>query len=151
MAHLLDAWQIIVFLPLLLERRRFEPLFPGYLFLKIDTKADEYLRCRSAPGVAYIINSQGVPVPVAEGLVEEIKRRLRVENSLCPAERFAPGERVLVTAGPFRDVEAVFDRSLTPRGRCLVLLQMLGRLTRVQVDAAHLARAEAGRCLRPRA
>ena len=139
-ASVLDARRIIAFLPLLNRQRRFEPLFPGYLFLKIDCETDEYLRCRSAPGVSYILNADGVPVPVTDGLIEEIRRRVDRENTLPPVDRFAPGDRVIVKAGPFRDIEAIFDRGLSPQGRCLVLLQILGRLTRVQVSAEQLDR-----------
>ncbi|MCL5265309.1 MAG: hypothetical protein M1343_09000 [Chloroflexi bacterium] len=139
-AQILDSRQITAFLPLLKRRRPFEPLFPGYLFLKIDCQTDEYLRTRSAPGVSYILNAEGIPIPVMEGLIEEIRRRVDLENCLGPAARLMPGDRVMVTAGPFRDIEAIFDRALTPRGRCLVLLRILGRLTRVQIDAEYLAK-----------
>lgn len=139
-ASILESRQVHVYLPLLKRQRSFEPLFPGYLFLKIDCQTDEYLRSRSAPGVSYILNADGVPIPVPEDLVEAIRRRLGEENSLSPAERFRQGERVIVTSGPFRDIEAVFDRALTPHGRCQVFLQILGRITRVQLDAGKLAK-----------
>ncbi|MBI2952730.1 MAG: hypothetical protein HYY30_00315 [Chloroflexi bacterium] len=139
-ANVLDARRIIVYLPLL-KRRVVEPLFPGYLFLKIDCESDEYLRSRSAPGVSYILSGDGAPLPVESRLIEEIRQRLALENTKRPAARFTPGDRVVVTSGVFRGVEAIFDRALTPRGRCLVLLEILGRLTRVQVGAEHLTKA----------
>lgn len=139
----LTGRQIITYLPLLRRPRRVEPLFPGYLFLNIDCGSDDILRSRSAPGVSYILNADGVPLPVPDGLVEEIRRRAEVENSLAPAARFRSGDQVVVTAGPFRDVEAIFDRALTPHGRCLILLQILGRLTPVQIDAGFLETARA--------
>ncbi|MBI4320353.1 MAG: hypothetical protein HY675_17830 [Chloroflexi bacterium] len=141
-ASVLDGRQINVYLPLL-KRRALEPLFPGYLFLRIDCKTNEYLRSRSAPGVSYILNNEGAPIPLPEDLIDGIKHRLDKENSLGPAARFAPGDRVMVTSGPFRDVEAIFHRALTSQGRCLVLLQILGRLTRVQVGAHHLVKVRA--------
>jgi transcriptional antiterminator RfaH len=139
-ASILESRQIGVYLPLLKRQRSFEPLFPGYLFLRMDCQTDDYLRSRSAPGVSYILNADGIPTPVPDDLIEAIRRRLGEENSLSPAERFKQGERVIVTSGPFRDIEAIFDRALTPHGRCQVLLQILGRITRVQVDANNLAK-----------
>lgn len=141
-AHVLESRGIITFLPLL-RRRLVEPLFPCYLFLNIDCSTDEYLRSRSAPGVSYILSSDGVPAPVPAELVEEIRRRVDRENTLPPAARFAQGDRVVVTSGPFRGLEAIFDRAMTPQGRCQVLLQILGRLTRVQVGAEYLGKARA--------
>lgn len=118
-----------------------EPLFPCYLFLNIDCGTDEYLRSRSAPGVSYILSSDGVPAPVPAELVEQIRQRVDRENALGPAARFAQGDRVIVSSGPFAGLEAIFDRALTPQGRCLILLQILGRLTRVQVSAEYLTKA----------
>ncbi len=142
-SNVLQGRGIVVYLPMLKRLRLFEPLFPGYLFLKIDCETDEYLRSRSAPGVSYILNADGVPIPVIDDLIEEIRRRVDRENNLDPISRFKPGDRVVVKAGPFRDIEAIFDRALTPQGRCLVLLQMLGRLTRVQVNVEYLIKAGA--------
>lgn len=142
MSRILEGRSIDIYLPLL-KRRRVQPLFPGYLFLRINCRSDEHLRSRSAPGVSYILSVDGVPIPVPDGLIEEIRRRVDRENRLGPAARFAPGDRVVVTSGPFRDVEAIFDRALTPQGRCLVLMAILGRLTRVELDADYLAEAGA--------
>lgn len=142
-ASALAARQLSVYLPLLRRRARHEPLFPGYLFLRMDLATDDYLRGRSAPGVSYILGAERVPLAVPDDLVDSIAQRVARENALKPAERFAPGDRVVIMSGPFRDVEAIFDRSLTARGRCLVFLQILGRLTRVEVDAEQLDRLEA--------
>ncbi|MDO8670760.1 MAG: transcription termination/antitermination NusG family protein [Dehalococcoidia bacterium] len=139
----LESRGLMVYLPLLSRRRRPEPLFPGYLFLKIDCRTDEFLRSRSAPGVSYFLRADGVPVPIMESLIDEIRRRTDRENSLSPADRFSHGDRVLVTAGPFRGIEAVFDRALTAQGRCLILLHMLGRLANVQVDAGQFTKITA--------
>ncbi|MBI2864822.1 MAG: hypothetical protein HYX94_09715 [Chloroflexi bacterium] len=139
-SHILEARGLAAYLPLLNRRHIPEPLFPGYLFLKIDCNTDEYLRSRSAPGVSYFLSAAGAPIPVMDGLVDEIKRRTDKENNLGPAARFSPGDRVLVTAGPFRGVEAIFDRALSSQGRCLILLRILGHLANVQVDAEHVAK-----------
>ncbi len=138
--YILTTRRIAVYMPMLKRRRLAEPLFPGYLFLKIDCRTDEYCRSRSAPGVSYILSAEGKPIPVEDELVEEIKRRVNWHSDAHATHDLAPGDRVAVAAGPFRDVEAIFDREISPRGRCLVLLNILGRMTRVEVDAQYLVK-----------
>ena len=48
---------------------------------------------------------------------------------------FTLGERVAVTSGPFSGLEAIFQRYIPARQRCQVLLQILGRLAKVEVPA----------------
>lgn len=131
----LESRQIVTYLPLLRRRKTVEPLFPNYMFLWIDRYSDEYLRSRSAPGVNYILSNEGEPIPIADALVEAIRQRVEHENSLGPAARFKPGDRVVIRSGPFRDVEAIFDRQLSPSGRVAVLLQIVNRTARIQIDA----------------
>ena len=49
--------------------------------------------------------------------------------------RFAIGEQVTVTSGPFSGLEAIFERYIPARKRCQVLLQVLGRMSKVEVPA----------------
>lgn len=137
---LLGSRQIVTYLPLLRRRNRFEPLFPGYLFVKVDLSTDQYMRSRSVPGVSYILNADGMPIAIDEEIVEHIRQRVEGEN-IRPAARFASGDSVVITAGPFRGLDAIFDRAVTPQGRCLVLLKMLGQMSRVQVSVDQLAKA----------
>jgi hypothetical protein len=55
---------------------------------------------------------------------------------------FKPGEPVRVTAGPFRDMLAIFDGPSTPAMRVRVLLNIMNRAIPVHLDAEHLEAAE---------
>jgi len=55
--------------------------------------------------------------------------------------RLKPGERVRVKRGPFADVEAVFDCHLNSESRVAILLEILGRQTRVIVDGNDVERS----------
>lgn len=134
----LEARQITTYLPLLKRQRSMEPLFPGYIFLNIDWQSDELLRCRSAPGVSYILSADGVPIPVTEELIQEIKNRLDRDNGSGAGSGLTAGDRVRITSRPFSGLEAAFDGNLTPHGRCHILLRILGRLVRVQIHAGCL-------------
>src|SRR5918996_3722312 len=52
------------------------PLFPGYLFAKVELEADDLLRIRSAPGIAYVLPRASAPAFVSNDVVDAIRRRL---------------------------------------------------------------------------
>jgi transcription antitermination factor NusG len=119
---------------------RLQPLFPGYIFVRFEIESGDYVLVRHSPGVAYVLGCGGIPTSVPEELVSAIARRL--EDSFIPPElRFSPGDRVVITEGPLKDVEAVFDRRLSPLGRVAVLLKIVGRYAQVQIDESKLVKA----------
>jgi len=114
-----------------------EPLFPGYLFFRTDGRQDWLLRARSAPNVGRLLGGESGPEPVPDELVEAIQLR-------CEAQQrtpFAPGQRVVITYGPFRELDAIFDSELSGGRRARVFLQMLQRLIPVVLEANALRRA----------
>ena len=52
--------------------------------------------------------------------------------------RFKPGEQMVIKNGPLKYLEAVFDRALSNWDRAMVLVDLLGRLTRCEVDVSCL-------------
>lgn len=129
---LLSDRQIIAYLPTIkaatgVATGRQESLFPGYVFARIDVQRDEWLKTRSAPGVAYVLGCDGKPSPVPDAVVDTIRQRLvACGGTLRP--RLNRGDRVVITGGPFSGLEAVFDGELTGSARSRVLLEILGRL-----------------------
>jgi transcriptional antiterminator RfaH len=82
----------------------------------------------------------GEPAIVPDTVVQHIRQRVsEVEH---PDDTglglFRPGDVVRITSGPFRDLEAVFDRALSPQGRSQVLIKFLGRLVRSEIDVTAL-------------
>ncbi len=84
------------------------PLFPYHLSLLPDIPSNEYLRVRSAPGVADIVGCVGVSAPISSGLAQAIRDRLDAENRERGPCAFGAGQSVVITRGPRRGVEAIF-------------------------------------------
>lgn len=122
-------------------RRSIEPLFPGYLFCYVEIPSGQWVEVRSLPGIAYVLNAQGEPLPVPEDLVDAVRARTDAENSSCAPCRFQPGERVTIVRGPFQGLEAVFDGRLSQSGRSRVFATLLSRLVPVEIHEAELRRA----------
>ena len=78
----------------------------------------------------------GQPSVVGDEVIETIRRRLeQMEVSGYPVEqRFKSGDRVLIKSGPLRDLEAIFDKSVSSSDRAKILVDILGRLTTCEVE-----------------
>lgn len=81
-------------------------LFPGYLFIRLDQIHDNWLPIRSTRGVLQIVRFNGYPLPVADGVIEQIG--LRIERDWPRKPYLQSGERVIVTEGSFSGIEAIF-------------------------------------------
>ncbi|MFQ5813056.1 MAG: transcription termination/antitermination protein NusG [Anaerolineae bacterium] len=117
------------------RRRKTKPFFSCYLFIRMDP-ADALPGVRWTPGLRRIVCFGQQPAVVRDDVIDTIRHRLeRVEASGYPVEqRFKPGDRVLIKSGPLRDLEAVFDRSLSSSDRAKVLVDVLGRLTACELE-----------------
>jgi len=122
--------------------RKIRPLFPRYLFVRIDLGEQPVSTFTWMANAIGLVSFGDVPAPVPDRLIEVIRERLReMTNVLGYAEEFKPGDRVRVTSGPFRDYEAVVDLRLSGVDRVRVLLDIMrGRSMAVQMDMKHLKR-----------
>lgn len=126
--------EFTVFLPLISRAKRKqgkwqdinEPLFPGYLFIQVDLQQQNTAPVRSTVGVLKIVRFGTEPQVVPDEVIQEICKRMQLQQQEKPALPFTPGQAVAVTEGCFRGVEAIF---LAEQGtdRVQLLLDMLGR------------------------
>lgn len=119
-----------------------EPFFPGYLFGRLDPRRAELHLAKYTPGVLHVVGYGDEAWPVPDGLIQAIQQRLERGRGSGVWDRFRQGERVVVTSGPFKGIEAVFDRSLSPTGRVRVLIQLLQRLCPAELSVGQLRSAE---------
>ncbi len=136
------------YLPRYLKRRRHArrtqwlpaPLFPGYMFVRLDIEAMPWRPVLSTIGVRSLIRHGEVPTPLPPGIVEDIMAReddagLVVMNDGGDAFRgdaFRKGDAVEVMSGAFRDRVGLFDCADADK-RVVILLDLLGRQTRVHI------------------
>ena len=136
------AQGVDVYLPMLPARRPTEaeqPVFPAYLFASVDPDSDDLLRIRSAPGVSYVLPKAGPPALLRDETLDEIRRRLVLHRAQHD-RKLQHGDRVIIVSGPLRWHEALFDRHLNAAGRVRILLDLVERTVRVDMDQALLKR-----------
>lgn len=123
------------------QRRRDRPdrivYFPCYLFARIDFDETPLSSIAWMPGVRRVVSTGSQPAVVDDEIVALIRARLG-EIEEVGYGKFKKGDRVRITTGPLRDLEAVFDQPLSAADRVRVLLEVMGRMTPVTIDPLHL-------------
>lgn len=147
-ANLRRCSDIEVFSPRLRIRRAqpsgpvwvWESLFPGYLFafFSIQSGLD---KVRYTSGVRHIVQFGDrfpvVPISVISG----IRASMGGEETLDHIPGFAVGEEVQIIDGPFRGFSAVIQQPSSAAQRVQVLLEFLGRVTSVGLEASQITGA----------
>ncbi len=113
--------------------------FPCYLFARFDFSAVPLSSIGWMPGVRRIVSAGDQPVVVADEIVALIRRRLEGIQEVGYGD-LRSGDRVRITSGPLRDLEAIFDQPLSASDRVRVLLDVMGRMTPVEIDRALITR-----------
>jgi transcriptional antiterminator RfaH len=120
------------------------PLFPGYIFAQVRQGAEDLLRIRSAPGVAYVLPRTGIPALLPDNVIDAMRTREAELSTGGAAHAFRHGEVVRVKSGPFKWVEGLFDRRLSASGRVRILLNLVHGSAAVDIDFEHLEPAGRG-------
>lgn len=120
------------------------PLFLRYLFIHVDLYSVPPSKLNSLPGVIGLVGTENVPQPIPTNIIEELYRRVDEINRTGQFinHSFQPGDTVRFKSGPLYGLEAVFDSSLQAIDRVRVLLEFMGQINRVDVDASSLERVE---------
>jgi len=134
------------FLPRIEERGRprstpiIAPLFPGYLFARIDLST-QYTSVIWTPGVNAMVAFGDIPAPVESGVIEFLQRRCEPHGLIAARPTFAAGDQVRVVDGPLEGLYGVVQGSASGRDRVRVLMELLRRRTQVTVPTEVLERA----------
>jgi transcriptional antiterminator RfaH len=121
-------------------RDRIVPLFPGYLFLRLDEGRQPLAPVRSTQGVTNAVRFGPNYAIVPDAVIEELRARASPETGmhrLCLRACLAPGARVRILAGPFEGLEGVFERE-AGSDRAIVLLSVLGQTASVGVAVGNV-------------
>ncbi len=129
-----------VFLPTITRVRQWKdrrmnidfPLFPGYCFVRCDTRG--FREVRKAPGAVELVGIAGEPVPVPEKEIEAVQQLVYCTLPYDPHPMLEPGMQVRVIRGPLTDIEGILLRK-GPRTRLLVAISLLHQGATVTIDA----------------
>jgi transcriptional antiterminator RfaH len=138
----LAEWDVEAFFPRIMEPTRsgmaLKPLFPSYMFCRLDPQSRVWPVARWAPGMSYFLNHDGEPICVPDSLVAYLQERVGQWNEQGAGPQLATGDKVMVMDGPFSGLEGIFQRYLPGRARCLILLDTLGSLATIELPERDL-------------
>lgn len=113
------------------------PLFPRYIFVAIDLTNERWRAVLSTVGVNHLVMQGEAPAAVPEGVVEALRAHETSDGVVDFSMALKPGESVRITEGPFADRVGMLA-ALGDNDRVIVLLDVLGRETKVRVPGATL-------------
>lgn len=110
------------------------PLFPRYLFVKMDPAAIRWRSIRSTIGVRDLVCVGDDPTPVPAGIVEALMANEDDQGyiGLGSRDEFIKGQEIEIVDGPLADMAAVVEL-VDDKDRVVVLLSLLGRQVRTRV------------------
>ena len=134
----LSDLHIEVFMPWMRTRRRIgsrfhwilAPLFPGYLFCRLDL-IESGKAARYSPGVRDFLKFGNQIAEVAIEIVTSVRERCPGGVAQIEPISAKPGDAVRINEGPFLGLEAIFEKKMKGSERVAVLLEILGRQTRL--------------------
>ena len=119
-----------------------KPLFPGYMFIRLDPEQDGWPSFRMAHRVAGWVKFQGIAPTVPNEVVAALAERLDEKSGGQGLwRRFQPGDVVQVVAGALEGFGEVVEEAKSPTGKAKVLLEFMGRMVEAKVpwDALQFA------------
>ena len=129
------------FLPQVRKRRRHArrsewvraPLFPGYIFVRLDCQAARWRSINGTFGVRQLICQGDRPQPLPDSVVAAIHARQDDQGLVrLDPPPFAAGQRLRIEAGAFSDLTGLFAE-MADGERVVLLLELLGRPVPVRV------------------
>jgi len=125
-----------------LGKPRIEPLFPRYLFLNAWEDQQSLRPVKSTRGVSGLVRFGVELARLPETAMRAIRSRCDMETGLVRLDPVPvqPGDRVRVFDGPLAGAQGLFQACSGER-RALLLIDFMGRQTRVEVDRLLLQKA----------
>jgi len=111
------------------------PLFPRYIFVKMNIKTANWRAIKSTFGVSNLVCFGENPASVPDGLIETLmtgEDELGYINLAGRRKKFKAGQGVEIIGGPMMEMTAIFD-CMNDKDRVVVLLDILGRQVRALV------------------
>jgi len=110
-----------------------EKIYPGYILVDMVVTDDSWYVVRNTPRVTGFVGSGVYPVPLLKNEVDELFKRM---NSDTPKHNINldVDDIVVISDGPFKDLEGKVGEIDETRGKVKVLVSMFGRETLVELD-----------------
>ena len=116
----------VTFCPITKMNNKLVILFPGYLFVQLNDKTQNYSPINSTKGVSYFVKFGLNFAKVSTSVIKFIKTNQHITTEkLINLNKFKPGDKVQISDGVFKDYMAIF-KCYKPDERVILLMNLLG-------------------------
>jgi transcriptional antiterminator NusG len=116
-----------------------EKIYPGYILVDMIVTDDSWYVVRNTPRVTGFVGSGIYPVPLNKDEVESLFKRMNTDT-VKHTINLEPGDAIVITDGPFKELEGKVSEVDEERGKVKVLVSMFGRETPVELDFLQVKR-----------
>jgi len=110
-----------------------EKIYPGYVLVDMIVTDDSWYVVRNTPRVTGFVGSGVFPVPLNKEEVEDLFKQMSSEKVTHNID-LETDDAVVITDGPFKELEGKVGEVDAERGKVKVLVSMFGRETPVELD-----------------
>ena len=116
----------VAFFPIAEINERLVVLFPGYLFVRLNEKTQNFSPINSTKGVSYFVKFGLNFAKVPSSVIEFIKTNQHISaDKLKNLDKLKPGDKVQISDGVFKNWVAIF-KCYKPDERVILLMNLLG-------------------------
>lgn len=134
----LDSQGFVNYFPeLCRDNGKTEPLFPGYIFVKNQAGPTPFDKVRSTYGVQNYVRFGNQLTLVDDYLIETLKNR---GADLINENVYKADQRVRITDGPFKDVEAIY-LCRSSKDRVVLLFNLMNSNRKIEISDKYVKSA----------
>ena len=109
---------------------RLVPLFPGYLFVKIDNASPSIKSLKATRGISNVINFSRNYTPLPLSIIEKLQAKCDCNGIFSKSPKIQKGQKIKIERGPFANFFAKVER-VEPNQRAFLLVDFLGKTIKV--------------------
>ena len=134
----LENQEYITYCPTVTINNKQVVLFPGYIFVHLDKKNENWSPIRSTKGVVNLVRFGLNYAQVPDNVIEFIKaNQLITLEKFKNLDKFKPGDKVQITDGVFKNCVAIF-KSFKSDERVILLMNLLGQQQAINIKQESL-------------
>lgn len=112
--------------------KKLEPLFPGYLFVKLEQTDPMWSKLRSTRGITRIVGFANKPAAIDDAVIDHIKASM---DKVAEQGGIKPGQPIELEDVPFKGISAIFQ-AYDGEERAIVLITFMQKQQQVRVPVS---------------
>jgi transcriptional antiterminator RfaH len=141
--HNLSAWGVETLHAKLRSRRHNQftgapihitkPLFSRYIFARFNAR-EQLGKILFTRGVHDVVSFGDAPASVNDDIIDIIRARIDENGFVKTNDDLKPGQMVMISAGPMKNLIGIFERQVKGTERVMILLTAIGYQGRLEIN-----------------